>query len=558
MKGRNTFMEGNRNLKKKNIVALAVAICIILSSLFVLYMDCQKENFHIDETYSYILSNSQKVDEVLNGGVFWDRWISHEDWDEFTSVQDGEQFDYATVYFNNTVDAHPPLFYWCLHTVCSLFPNSFNMWFGLGLNFVFHVLSLVVLYFISRRVIKNQWLALLPILLWGLSPLASDTAMFIRMYSLLTLFTLLSVLMHLKIYQDGQNTKRLLILFLITFLGAMTHYYFIISAFCFSVTYCIYKLIKKEYRQMFAYGFVELFAIILLFIVYPAAITQITGSPTNNVGNEVAATFFSISGWPNTIWAYIQQILFGWGAGLLQIKKLALILLVISIIVLILTKIKSKKTNTADSKQSSRKELLRIGIYVLTAFMTIIIVAKISFNFVYIRYFYHMIPLFITVAVMLIEWIATKFNFSKTTILCILVAFSLANAGATMKYNVSEYLFISAQETYDYLYEEYGDIPVIMLCDKEIYVAVSNFQFLKNYTDTYIMPDDDIDKIDTILKDKPTKNGVFLLIWTDTDWGNGYDSLTVLNEVKNNCTLFDNYEKLQKVKMNFCDIYYLS
>lgn len=201
-------MVDNQKLKKKNIAALSVAVCIILSSLFVFYMDCQKENYHIDENYSYILSNFQKVDEVLKGGIVWDQWITPEDWNEFVSVQDGGQFDYATVYFNNTVDAHPPLFYWCLHTVCSFFPNSFNMWFGLGLNFVFYLLSLVVLYFISRRVIKNQWLALLPILLWGLSPLASDTAMFIRMYSLLTLLTLLSVLMHLKLYQDGQNTKR--------------------------------------------------------------------------------------------------------------------------------------------------------------------------------------------------------------------------------------------------------------------------------------------------------------------------------------------------------------
>lgn len=544
--------------KKKNTVYALVA-SILLSSLFVFYMDCQKKNYHIDETYSYILSNSHDTDALGRSPLLWERWIAAEDWNEFITVQYGERFDYATVYRNNTTDAHPPLFYWCLHTICSLFPNSFSMWYGLGINLLFFVLSLVVLYFISRRVIKNEWFALLPVILWGLSPIAADTAMFIRMYSLLTFLNLFSVLMHLKMYQEGQSAKLLTITFLITFLGVMTQYYFAVSAFCISVAYCIYRFSQKAYRQMLIYGVLELFAIILLFIAYPAAISQITGSATNNIGNEVAATFFTLSGWPITILKYCSQVLSGWGRGLFGIKGFTTAFFFVSLVALICVKVFKKKSSHVASEDGQLRYLLKISIYGLVVFMVIVIVAKMSYEFVYIRYLYHMIPLFIVVAIMFAEWITNRLKLSQKTVVCILIALSLANAAGTLSTNCVDYLFESTQDNYESLYKEYGDIPVVLLCERNTYVLTSNYHFLKNYSKTYVMSADSVDRMDDVLQGKAVESGILLIVWSDKYWDDGYEVSDVISNVQSSCTLFENYEHLQEPLqcLDFCDIYYL-
>lgn len=545
-------------LNKTKVTTYVLVISILLSAIFVFYMDCQKKNYHIDETYSYILSNSHDADKLGNSSLLWERWISAEEWREFITVQDGESFDYATVYRNNTTDAHPPLFYWCLHTICSLFPDSFSMWYGLGINLVFFILSLVVLYLISRRVIKNAWFAVLPVILYGLSPTAVDTAMFIRMYSLLTFLNLLSVLMHLKMYQDGQNAKLLTITFLITFLGAITQYYFVVSAFCISAAYCIYRFVKKEYRQMMIYGALELLAIILLFITYPAAISQITGSSTNNIGNEVAATIFTLSGWLITILRYCYGVLVNWGRGLLAIKVFATVLLLVSLLVLICAKVFNKKSSHVASEKGEGhlKDLLKIVAYGMVSVAVVVIISKMSYRFVYIRYLYHMIPLFIVVAVMFAEWLTVSLMLSKKAVICILIAFSLANAAGTISANSVDYLFETTQENYDSLLEEYGDIPVVLLCEKETYVLTANYHFLKNYSNTYVMSADSDSGIDDVLQEKAVESGILLMVWCDKYWGNGYETSDVISDVQSECTLFKNYEYLQY--LNFCDIYYLN
>ena len=65
------------------------------------------------------------------------------------------RFDYASVYYNQTQDVHPPLFYFLLHTVCSLFPGSFTKWTGLGMNFVLLGGTLAALYALGMELFAD-------------------------------------------------------------------------------------------------------------------------------------------------------------------------------------------------------------------------------------------------------------------------------------------------------------------------------------------------------------------------------------------------------------------
>ena len=48
--------------------------------------------------------------------------------------------NYKYVYDLQSYDVHPPVYYFMLHTVCSVMPGVFSMWQGIGLNILFSLI----------------------------------------------------------------------------------------------------------------------------------------------------------------------------------------------------------------------------------------------------------------------------------------------------------------------------------------------------------------------------------------------------------------------------------
>jgi uncharacterized membrane protein len=221
--------------------------------LFV-YFGFQKQGYHIDEIYSYILSNSYDADKIGTADWMWNQWITPQNFDEFITVQPGEGFSYPTVYMNNSTDSHPPLFYWCLHTICSFFPDQFSKWFGIALNLLCYMITALFLFLISRELFGNSVLSFIPLVLWGCSRLAVDTVLYIRMYMMLTMFTVIFTYIHVRLFKYGINWKRLIAVTAVVFLGTFTQYYFAVFAFFCMLFFCVYLIKKKEIKWMFCYG----------------------------------------------------------------------------------------------------------------------------------------------------------------------------------------------------------------------------------------------------------------------------------------------------------------
>ena len=91
--------------RKNRILLLTI---ILLSCLLVFIICIDKCGYHIDEIYSYILSNSYHADRISHDDSVWDQWISGDRLKNFVTVQEGEQFAYKKVYYNNPLDCHPP------------------------------------------------------------------------------------------------------------------------------------------------------------------------------------------------------------------------------------------------------------------------------------------------------------------------------------------------------------------------------------------------------------------------------------------------------------------
>lgn len=260
-------------IHNKHMICLAILLCIEISVM--VYFGFQKESFHVDEYFSYYSTSSDDFyiglqDNTWNPGDIAIRKCS---------VSLDGRFDYKNVYEMEAKDVHPPLYYYCLHTLCSLFPETFSKWTGLGLNIFFFILSYIVLAKITWMLSdENIMLVLTVNLFYGLNPAVISLVMFIRMYMLLALLLLLFVYVHLRIVQAHYQVKgtELLAIVLISMAGFLTHYYFLIFAGLFSALFAAAVWIesKKFWLAVLNFGSF-LLGIGAAVAYYPACIEHI-------------------------------------------------------------------------------------------------------------------------------------------------------------------------------------------------------------------------------------------------------------------------------------------
>lgn len=270
------------------LVFIIIAQLIYTSFVFVNY----KDNFHSDEIWSFGLSNSyyQPFISVRDGVYIEDvemedirnveEWLDGSVMNDYITVQPGERFAYDSVYHNQTLDHHPPLYYMLLHTVCSFFPNTFSPYFGFFLNCIFLIVTQIFLYKLARLVFKSKFYALTVCTFYAVGIGALSTFIFIRQYSMLTMLVMMYTYFNAKLFYDPEaDLKRKLPPIAVTsFAAFMTHYYAIIFIGAFTAVFCLIWLCRKRIKKMFIYGGTILGTLLLFFAVYPASIMQMSNN----------------------------------------------------------------------------------------------------------------------------------------------------------------------------------------------------------------------------------------------------------------------------------------
>lgn len=304
-------MQEKKHLKMTSWILAAI---MLVSLMNMLYYGHIKEGYHVDEIYSYGLANSeylpfmhfgesgydvkdwmleygagesipdivrnlikdykilQECDfDIYNSTIYQDylvaqansadtrttTWVSGEAYAHYVGVSPENTFNYASVYYNQRGDVHPPFFYMLLHTVCSIFQGSFSKWYGLAINIVFMLLTLVILYRMCSKYLGGEQLALCVATVYGMSCGYVSTAIFIRMYAVMTFMVVASCYLHLQLAANHfKMTKKIFWkLAAVTFLGFYTHYYFVIYAIGIAVVCCIRMLCQKRFKSLVTYIF---------------------------------------------------------------------------------------------------------------------------------------------------------------------------------------------------------------------------------------------------------------------------------------------------------------
>lgn len=275
-------------------VPIVLTVIILIQILYVADFAINgKQIYHSDEVYSYGLANSF-YQPFINSNVVYenpenyinvDEWIDGSVLREYITVQEGEQFRYDSVWYNQKQDRHPPLYYAIIHTVSSFMPNVFSPVIGYIINFICFAVMQIYLYKLSKGILKSKWLAVLVCFAFGFSSGSINNMIFIRMYSMLTMFMVMFVYVHRKTalwvlahpIKDKNMSANLpksfiISLLLLTAAGALTQHIFLILAFVTAVFFCIWLLFEKRIKLFLQYGFTLLGGAVLSVLIFPATI----------------------------------------------------------------------------------------------------------------------------------------------------------------------------------------------------------------------------------------------------------------------------------------------
>lgn len=234
-------------MKGKNLKQYILLGIIIVSSLvIVLYLAVHKRGMHEDEFYTYILSNygGDGLAVQYPNGV---KVNAKECFDEYFYAR---EFNVKNIWNNQKKDVHPPFYYLIFHIFGLVTCHYGNLKSGIILNGFFHGCNILIIYIILRKLLHRTDLSLLGCGLYAMMPAVLGNVIFIRMYTLLSMFVLLLVLCLVDGMQEGMGIKFWIPLGAVSMGGILTHYYFIIYLFYSCLVFCFWLLMARMWKQL--------------------------------------------------------------------------------------------------------------------------------------------------------------------------------------------------------------------------------------------------------------------------------------------------------------------
>lgn len=533
---------------KAKLPVIILVLIMICQIGLVSYLGAQKAEIkgtHIDEMYSYVLANSYDGSKISTIDSYWDQWIDGNALMETITVQKGEGFSYDKVYYNNSFDCHPPLFYALLHTVCSVFTDQYTIWFGIALNMFLMVIADILIYLLSKEFINNKTAAVLPVLLWGISLACINTVLFIRMYMLLAVCSIGFLYMTVRSLKKGFNLKRCFFLFTFSLLGVFTHYYFILFAFFVTLSYCLYKFFKKNFKEGMLFGITVTLSVGLLLVIYPCAIEQATGSTSNNVGNEVSRSILNFSTLPNKIIEFISWLT----SSLFNKYTFAVICAFVCLLVaavLIKTKNKHKKIILDN-------EFKLIISFLVITIVTIVTSLHIAGDYASERYIYNLYPVLAVLFISFIYKIIENID-NKKFVLIVLSLILLLNAGIYAVNPSCRYMYSSEKTEVEMIVNSNAkNCIVINAKSKEDgkahqMIPTANVVRFNNFEKIYLTTADSVQDIDSILSGVDCSKGIAVYLATDKYWANGYEPDEIFSQLFEHTDKFNDYQYIENLE----------
>lgn len=365
------------------------------------------------------------------------------------------------------MDAHPPLYFAVLHTVCSFFNNRFSSWFGMVLNILFVCITIPFL-FKTCQLLSTDIAFYVPtivVIITSVTVLSQTT--FIRMYVMAMMSVSIIAYILCKWLSDGMNRKIIIASTLTFLLGGLTQYYVIVYSAIAIVLLAIYFFCHGRKR--------EILPLILSFIV---------------------SNFLLVLVFPGIISHAMKVNTFMDGLLLVKIKKywfliVSLILISVSLILLTLKKL----------IPLIQKWTISTKVAILLLISSVIYVAIILFGSMFfdLRYFFPIFPIsHISVCYFIYVGIS-KWNLRyKNIVFIVILMFAFYIPGhATNKWH---YLFRESEPLLEKV-KQFSNLDCILVYNANPCQLLPSYYEIKNYKSSMFVEYDSLSSVNEIVQD---------------------------------------------------------
>ena len=462
-----------KNIKKyKTKIKILLIIIIILQLIYKIYVDYTKEDFFIDEIYSYGLMNNDQA-FIFEREDFKNAWHTGTYFNDYITVNSDEVLNLSAVYKNQVEDVHPPLYYLLLRIAATFTINTFTKWTGLILNLIIFTLSAIVVYKIGRNLFKNSIYALLLVVLYGFSLFSMQNTSYIRMYQLLELQLLMLVYWHIKNFNKELNKKELIKLAILVITGFLTHYYYVVFAIGIYLVNMLQYIKEKQWKNILKYNLTLIISAIIAIAVFPASISHVfKGYRGKDSINKFVKTKKLKTVWTSVV-AYIKLIrnnIFD-----LDIKYMAIFALILIPIIL-----------------WKRRKLNDKIMYLVVPLLTYLFVIIKSAPFVDLRYVVSIMAFILIIIIYIIKNGLQAFIKNRKIVLVFVTILVIIYSIPTLYNKKFKYIYYENKEQIKML-EEYKTIPCIYLYN-DVKITYNKFashiNYLRMLDNVYILSND--------------------------------------------------------------------
>ena len=381
-------MDSNQNDNQKKMFGkrfiLAELILLLTFAWLLLDVISNKRGYHMDELLSFELANAEFnpwivptqpqgrlakfVDEELRGenlGETWGNlvdtvqdvlqngggskllsyqadvypepvWIDRQQFIDYITVDEKDDFQYLSVYFNVKDDNHPPLHFMVLHTVSSIFKGKLTPLMGCGINLACVLGIMLLMSLISQQLLPpddywsrgyGRWMGMLSVMLYAVSAGVFSTVLLIRMYAMLTFFCVALLAVHVrKLYgkQSGEQgfIKGNKLLIAVTVLGFLTQYFFLFYCLTLAAVTAVILWRRGSKKELLHYVRAMITAAVIGVAVFPFSIADVFSSGR---GVEALANLSSgFAGYGERLAAFGEILIKRVGVGCMAVLSAAI------------------------------------------------------------------------------------------------------------------------------------------------------------------------------------------------------------------------------------------
>lgn len=254
-----------------------VTVFFILAAIFLqIFLLLQKDSFHVDEIFSYGMSNSAKGWVLFSSPQDLDNQIINGR-DIRNYLIPSEESSFKQTWINTASDNHMPIYSILFRCFSILFEYNDILFPIIIFNTLTFLFLLVGIYLIGKKLYKEEYVLFFVSFFAFFQPVIS-LAIYIRMYLLLMAFSVWSLYFIIR-YLLYQNKKDLIGVFVFSLMTILTHYYGIIFCFFMVGCACLALLFLKRYEKVFCLGIIGFLSIISAYFIFPAMLkVGISGS----------------------------------------------------------------------------------------------------------------------------------------------------------------------------------------------------------------------------------------------------------------------------------------